>query len=106
MRAHNLHAVNRILFNHESPRRGSKFVTNKVVEAACAIKLGLLDKLELGNMDSYRDWGRPKDYVRAMHAVLNHDVAGDFGGGNWYSDIPSPSTTVFGVLWPPRSALW
>ena len=77
-RAHNLHVVNGILFNHESPRRGSNFVTNKVVKAACAIKLGLKDKLELGNMDSYRDWGHSKDYVRAMHAILNHDVADDF----------------------------
>ena len=77
-RAHKLHAVNGILFNHESPRRGSNFVTNKVVKAAVRIKLGLQDKLELGNMDSYRDWGHSKDYVRAMHAMLNHDVADDF----------------------------
>ena len=77
-RAHKLHAVNGILFNHESPRRGSNFVTNKVVKAACSIKLGLQDKLELGNMDSYRDWGHSKDYVRAMHAILNHDEADDF----------------------------
>ena len=77
-RAHNLHAVNGILFNHESPRRGSNFVTNKVVKAACSINLGLQDKLELGNMDSYRDWGHSKDYVRAMHAILNHDEADDF----------------------------
>jgi len=77
-RAHNLHAVNGILFNHESPRRGSNFVTNKVVKAACSIKLGLQDKLELGNMDSYRDWGHSKDYVRAMHAMLNHDTPDDF----------------------------
>ena len=77
-RAHNLHAVNGILFNHESPRRGSNFVTNKVVKAACSIKLGLQDKLELGNMDSYRDWGHSKDYVIAMHAMLNHDIPDDF----------------------------
>jgi GDPmannose 4,6-dehydratase len=77
-RAYGLHAVNGILFNHESPRRGSNFVTNKVVKAACSIKLGLQDKLELGNMDSYRDWGHSKDYVRAMHAIMNHDVADDF----------------------------
>ena len=77
-RAHKLHAVNGILFNHESPRRGSNFVTNKVVKAACSIKLGLQDKLELGNMDSYRDWGHSKDYVRAMHAMLNHDTPDDF----------------------------
>jgi len=77
-RAHKLHAVNGILFNHESPRRGSNFVTNKVVKAACSIKLGLQDKLELGNMDSYRDWGHSKDYVRAMHAILNYDSPDDF----------------------------
>lgn len=77
-RAHNLHAVNGILFNHESPRRGSTFVTNKVVKAACSIKLGLQDKLELGNMDSYRDWGHSKDYVKAMHMILNHDTPDDF----------------------------
>lgn len=77
-RAHGLHAVNGILFNHESPRRGSNFVTNKVVKAACSIKLGLQDKLELGNMDSYRDWGHSKDYVKAMHAIMNHEEADDF----------------------------
>ena len=77
-RAHKLHAVNGILFNHESPRRGSTFVTNKVVKAACSIKLGLQDKLELGNMDSYRDWGHSKDYVKAMHMILNHDTPDDF----------------------------
>ena len=77
-RAHNLHACNGILFNHESPRRGSNFVTSKVVKGACMIKLGLQDKLELGNMDSFRDWGHSKDYVRAMHLIINHDVPDDF----------------------------
>jgi GDPmannose 4,6-dehydratase len=77
-RAYGLHAVNGILFNHESPRRGSNFVTNKVVKAACSIKLGLQDKLELGNIDSYRDWGHSKDYVKAMHMMMNHDEADDF----------------------------
>ncbi len=77
-RAYGLHAVNGILFNHESPRRGSNFVTNKVVKAACSIKLGLQDKLELGNMDSYRDWGHSKDYVKAMHAMVQHNEADDF----------------------------
>jgi GDPmannose 4,6-dehydratase len=71
-RAYKLHICNGILFNHESPRRGSNFVTNKVVKTACQIKLGLKDKLELGNMDSYRDWGHSKDYVRAMHSILAH----------------------------------
>jgi len=71
--SYNLHICNGILFNHESPRRGSNFVTNKVVMAAVRIKLGLQDKLELGNMDSCRDWGHSKDYVRAMHLLLNQD---------------------------------
>ena len=77
-RAYKLHATNGILFNHESPRRGSNFVTNKVCKAAARIKLGLQDKLELGNMDSYRDWGHSYDYVRAMHLMLNHDKPGDW----------------------------
>ena len=77
-RAYGLHASNGILFNHESPRRGSNFVTNKVVKTACSIKLGLTDKLELGNMDSYRDWGHSKDYVKAMHMILNHKTPEDF----------------------------
>ena len=76
--AYGLHIVNGILFNHESPRRGSNFVTNKVVKTAVEIKKGLKDKLELGNMDSYRDWGHSKDYVRAMHMIINHDKPDDF----------------------------
>jgi GDPmannose 4,6-dehydratase len=76
--AYKLHACNGILFNHESPRRGSNFVTNKVVKTAVEIKKGLVSKLELGNMDSSRDWGHSKDYVRAMHMILNHDVASEF----------------------------
>lgn len=77
-RAYGLHACNGILFNHESPRRGSNFVTSKVVKGACMIKLGMLDKLELGNMESHRDWGHAKDYVKAMHMIINHGVADDF----------------------------
>ena len=76
--AYKLHASNGILFNHESPRRGSNFVTNKVVKAAVSIKLGLEDKLELGNVDAYRDWGHSKDYVRAMHLILQQDKPGDW----------------------------
>jgi GDPmannose 4,6-dehydratase len=76
--AYKLHACNGILFNHESPRRGTNFVTNKVVRGAVAIKKGLEDKLELGNMDSYRDWGHSKDYVRAMHMILNHKTPEEF----------------------------
>lgn len=76
--AYKLHACNGILFNHESPRRGSNFVTNKVIKTAVEIKLGLTDKLVLGNMDSYRDWGHSKDYVKAMHLIINHDKPDDF----------------------------
>jgi GDPmannose 4,6-dehydratase len=77
-RAYKLHAVNGILFNHESPRRGSNFVTNKVVKTAVEIKYGLKDKLIIGNMDSYRDWGHSKDYVRAMHLILNQETPDDY----------------------------
>lgn len=73
-----LHACNGILFNHESPRRGSNFVTNKVVKGAVLIKRGLSKSLEMGNMDSFRDWGHSKDYVRAMHMIINHSKADDF----------------------------
>ena len=76
--AYNLFAVNGILFNHESPRRGSNFVTNKVVKAAVKIKNGLQDKLLLGNLDAHRDWGHSKDYVRAMHMIMNHTEPDDF----------------------------
>jgi GDPmannose 4,6-dehydratase len=77
-KAYKLHAVNGILFNHESPRRGSNFVTNKVVKGAVMIKKGLQDKLEMGNMDSFRDWGHSKDYIKAMHMIINHTVPDDF----------------------------
>lgn len=77
-KSYKLHAVNGILFNHESPRRGSNFVTNKVIKGAVMIKKGLASKLELGNMDSYRDWGHSKDYVRAMHMIINHNIPDDF----------------------------
>jgi GDPmannose 4,6-dehydratase len=76
--SYNLHISNGILFNHESPRRGSNFVSNKIVKTAVRIKLGLESQLVLGNMDSYRDWGHSKDYVKAMHLILNHDEADDF----------------------------
>jgi GDPmannose 4,6-dehydratase len=77
-RSYKLHAANGILFNHESPRRGSNFVSNKIVKKACEIKLNIDSHLELGNMDSYRDWGHSKDYVRAMHMILNHETPDDF----------------------------
>jgi len=76
--AYKLFASNGILFNHESPRRGSNFVTNKVVKSAVEISKGLRDKLPLGNLDAFRDWGHSKDYVRAMHMILNHTEPDDF----------------------------
>lgn len=77
--AFKLHACNGILFNHESPlRRGSNFVTTKIVDGAIKIKLGLADSLALGNLDSFRDWGFSGDYVKAMHLIVNHHVADDF----------------------------
>jgi len=76
--AYKLHACNGILFNHESPRRGTNFVTNKVVKTAVEIRKGLVDRLELGNLDSSRDWGHSYDYVRAMHLILQHHEARDW----------------------------
>ena len=76
--AYDMHICNGILFNHESPRRGSNFVTNKIVKGAVEIKKGKRDSLALGNLDASRDWGHSKDYVRAMHMILNHENAGDW----------------------------
>lgn len=69
---------NGILFNHESPRRGTNFVTNKVVKAAVKIKLGLQEKLSLGNLSATRDWGHAKDYVKAMWMMLQTDNPTDY----------------------------
>lgn len=74
----NMFACAGILFNHESPIRGLEFVTRKVTHSAARIKLGLQDKLHLGNIDAKRDWGHAKDYVRAMHLMLQHDNPDDF----------------------------
>lgn len=70
--SYKLKCSNGILFNHESPRRGTTFVTNKVVKGAVEIKKGLRKNISLGNMDSFRDWGHSYDYVRAMHMINNH----------------------------------
>ena len=76
--AYGLFACNGVLFNHESPRRGETFVTRKITRAATRIKLGLQDKLYLGNLDAKRDWGFAGDYVEAMWLVLNHDEPDDY----------------------------
>jgi GDPmannose 4,6-dehydratase len=77
-RAYGLHACNGILFNHESPRRGLNFVTQKVIKGAVEIKLGIRDNIELGNIGSFRDWGHSKDYTKAMIKIINHSVPDDF----------------------------
>jgi GDPmannose 4,6-dehydratase len=69
---------NGILFNHESPRRGTNFVTNKVVKEAVKIKLGLSNVLKLGNLEATRDWGHAKDYVEAMWLILQQDTPDDY----------------------------
>jgi GDPmannose 4,6-dehydratase len=76
--AYGLFACNGILFNHESPRRGETFVTRKITRAAARIKLGLQDKLYLGNLDAKRDWGYAGDYVEAMWLMLQQDRPEDF----------------------------
>jgi GDPmannose 4,6-dehydratase len=76
--SYGLFVSNGILFNHESPRRGTNFVTNKVCKEAVRIKLGLSDKLYLGNLDATRDWGHAKDYVEAMWMILQKDTPDDY----------------------------
>lgn len=76
--AYNMHASNGILFNHESPLRGETFVTRKVTRAVSRIALGMQKKVYLGNLSSKRDWGHAKDYVRAMHAILQQDEPSDY----------------------------
>jgi GDPmannose 4,6-dehydratase len=76
--SYNMFVSNGILFNHESPRRGTNFVTNKVCKEAVKIKLGLSKELKLGNLSATRDWGHAKDYVKAMHQILQLDKPDDF----------------------------
>jgi GDPmannose 4,6-dehydratase len=76
--AYDLFAVNGILFNHESPRRGKRFVTRKITRAVARITKGKQDKLYLGNMNAKRDWGYAKDYVKMMWMMLQHDTPEDF----------------------------
>jgi len=76
--AYGIHASNGILFNHESPLRGETFVTRKITRGAAAIKLGLQDKLYLGNLDARRDWGHAREYVRAMWLMLQQPEGDDY----------------------------
>lgn len=75
---YNMFAANGILFNHESPRRGETFVVKKIVRAAVRIKLKKQDKVFLGNLETLRDWGYAKDYVRAIHMILQADAPDDW----------------------------
>lgn len=76
--SYGLFAVNGVLFNHESPRRGETFVSRKITRAATRIKLGLQDKLYMGNLEARRDWGHARDYVQAMWMMMQADVPDDF----------------------------
>ena len=76
--SYNIFAVSGILFNHESERRGKEFVTRKISDGVARIKLGLQERLHLGNLESRRDWGFAGDYVRAMWSMLQHDVPDDY----------------------------
>ncbi len=76
--SYGLHASSGILFNHESPRRGLEFVTRKITDGAARIKLGLADKLALGNLDAKRDWGFAGDYVRGMWLMLQQETPDDY----------------------------
>jgi GDPmannose 4,6-dehydratase len=97
--SYNIHASSGILFNHESPRRGLEFVTRKITDGAARIKLGLANKLALGNLDAERDWGFAGDYVKAMWMMLQQDEPGTFviASGKSHS-VRDFVQTAFGVL--------
>ena len=99
--AYGLHATNGILFNHESPRRGETFVTRKITMAAARIKLGLQDKLYLGNLDAIRDWGYAKEYVESMWLMLQQDSSDDYvvgtGVGATVRDFCEASFSAIGL---------
>ena len=101
--AYDMFISNGILFNHESPRRGTNFVTNKVVKEAVKIKLGLSETLLLGNLSSSRDWGHAKDYVEAMWLMLQQDSPDDFvcstGKSHTVRDLVEYVFTKLGLDW-------
>lgn len=101
--AYDMFAVNGILFNHESPRRGETFVTRKISRAVAAIKLGRQDRLYLGNLDACRDWGYAPEYVEGMWRMLQHDTPADYviATGTSYSvrDFVSLSFAHVGLDW-------
>ena len=101
--SYDLFACSGILFNHESPRRGIEFVTRKVTDGVARIKLGLADKLMLGNRDAHRDWGFSGDYVRAMWLMLQQDEPDDFvvatGEAHSVQDLVEAAFAHVGLDW-------
>lgn len=102
-RTYGLFAVNSIMYNHESPRRGENFVTRKICHAAAAIKLGLEKELRLGDTSAKRDWGHSRDYVRGMWLMLQHQTAEDFvlatGKLHTVQDVVETAFAVAGLKW-------
>ena len=97
--AYHMFAVNGILFNHESERRGETFVTRKITLAAGRIACGIQDKLYLGNLDSKRDWGYAKDYVECMWLMLQHDKPEDFVIATGVQLTVREFTTLHSIMW-------
>jgi GDPmannose 4,6-dehydratase len=101
--AYDMYISTGILFNHESPRRGLNFVTNKVAKTAVEIYKGMTDKLYLGNLNASRDWGHSHDYVTAMHTILQQDTADDFvcatGVSHSIKDLCNTVFTSLGMDW-------
>jgi GDPmannose 4,6-dehydratase len=101
--SYGMHASNGILFNHESPRRGKQFVTRKITSAIPRLMTGEQKKLHLGNLDAQRDWGHARDYVRAMHAMMQHDEPLDLviGTGESHSvrDFLDAAFAVVDLAW-------
>jgi GDPmannose 4,6-dehydratase len=101
--AYGMYACNGILFNHESPRRGETFVSRKVTRAAARIKLGMQDKLFMGNLDAKRDWGFAGDYVEAMWLMLQQERADDFviatGECHTVRDLLNEAFGYLGISW-------
>lgn len=96
---YNMFACNGILFNHESPRRGETFVTKKIIRGAVKIKLGMQQKLKLGNLNSMRDWGYAGDYCEAIYKIMHHGYPDDFVVATEdYHSIQEFLTIVFGKL--------
>jgi GDPmannose 4,6-dehydratase len=99
--AYGFHASNGILFNHESPRRGTTFVTRKITTQVALIACGKLDFFSLGNLDAVRDWGHAKDYMQGVYLMLQQPVGGDYvlSSGKSYSvrDFVEAAFKVIGV---------